>query len=307
MKKKGILVTGANGWIGDHLCRWLQSKGYFVLACSRKKKSGNCDDFIKIDLSKDPNDSLFTFKKIISSLSDWSFVHCAGHAHRSIETVEETKIFYAVNDQGTRKMVALCQELGIKRMVYVSSIAFYDWSAYPYNFPLDEGAKVLSASAYSDSKLKGEVHVQKSGLDYRIVRLATVFGQGDKANFAKLAKRLKKRHFFIPGSGENQKSVISVNRAAECIGQLALMQNPKYRLVNLGFRSAPSLGDICQTFTKECKFSKPHQIPVPLGRLLGYTGDLITKINQNFPLNTNNIKKLIQSTHVDFSKATEIF
>ena len=50
------------------------------------------------------------------------------------------------------------------------------------------------------------------------------------------------------------KSVISVNRAAECIGKLALMPEPAHRIINLGFSQTSTLGEVCQAFSDQCGF-----------------------------------------------------
>lgn len=306
-KKNGVLVTGANGWIGREVCRSLRAQGCFVVACDIEEQSGEWDCFIRIDLNDDLIASITESQKILEEASEWSLIHCAGYAHRPIETPEEVNRFYAINEGGTKKVIAWCRLLSVERIVYISSIAFYDWDACSERTALSEDAPLLGTTAYADSKLKGELCVRDSGLDYRVVRLATVFGKGDRANFAKLAKALKANNFIVPGTGDARKSVISVNRAAEWIGKLALMPEPAHRLINLGFLQASTLGEICQAFSDQCGFPQSRRAPLWFLRFAAFAGDLITKIKPNFPLTSVNVHKLTRSSCVDCSRAAEVF
>ena len=306
-KKNGVLVTGANGWIGREVCRSLKAQGCFVVACDIEEQSGEWDCFIRIDLNDDLIASITESQKILEEASEWSLIHCAGYAHRPIETPKEVKRFYAINESGTKKVIAWCRLLSVERIVYISSIAFYDWDACSEKTALSEDAPLSGRTAYADSKLKGELCVRDSGLDYRVVRLATVFGKGDRANFAKLAKALKANNFIIPGTGDARKSVISVNRAAEWIGKLALMSEPAHRIINLGFSQASTLGEVCQAFSDQCGFPKSRRAPLWFLRFAAFAGDLIAKIKPNFPLTSVNVQKLTRSSCVDCSRAAEVF
>lgn len=49
-----ILVTGSNGYIGQHVCRYFRKKGYRVTGVGRKRTSSDCvDDYIRCDFSCD--------------------------------------------------------------------------------------------------------------------------------------------------------------------------------------------------------------------------------------------------------------
>jgi len=306
-KQNGVLVTGANGWIGREICRSLKAQGCLVVACDLEEQPGEWNRFIQIDLIEDPIASIYESKEVIEGASEWSVIHCAGYAHRPIETPEEVERCYAINEGGTKRVVDWCRQLGVERIVYISSIAFYDWAAHSGESPLREDAALSGATAYADSKLKGELCVRESGLDYRVVRLATVFGNGDRANFSKLAKALKARKFIIPGAGDARKSVISVNQAAECIGQLSLMPDPAHRLINLGFSEAPTLGEICAAYSDECNFPPARRAPLWFLRLAALAGDVLAKMKPNFPLTSVNVGKLTRSSCVDCRRASEVF
>ena len=235
-----------------------------------------------------------------------ALIHCAGYAHRPIETAEEVERFFAINRDGTRRVVELCEAVGISRVVYLSSIAFYDWELLAGQ-PATEDAQLSSSTAYARSKLDGESIVRESALDWRVLRLATVYGAGDRANFSKLAVALKTGRFLIPGSGDARKSVIEVNRAAEYICRFSAVDAPTHRLVNLGFSKSPTLSEICGAYSEQCGFNPPMRLPLWFINVAAFCGDLLSKLKPNFPLTSVNVGKLTRSTCVDSSRAVEMF
>lgn len=303
-----ILVTGACGWIGREVCRWLKANEHPVIACDLLAQAGPWDHFVTFDIS-DPlgipdRHCLGGFQ---SKLEDAVLIHCAGYAHRPIETAEEVRRFFAINADGTKRVVEWCTFLGLKRIVYLSSIAFYDWQNLQKELPVDESAPLGGTTAYAQSKLLGERHIQDSGLDYRIVRLATVFGEGDRANFATLAKAMKQNRFVIPGPGNARKSLISVERAAELISRYALLLETRHRIVNLGFPNAPCLAEICEAYHRICGFPSPYRLPLIVLNPLSLLGNVAALVMPRFPLTTKNMGKLTQSSWVECSKAMELF
>lgn len=56
---KSVLITGANGGIGQALCQTFKEAGYFVIATDRVSGSCICDAFIKADMEALCTDSQF--------------------------------------------------------------------------------------------------------------------------------------------------------------------------------------------------------------------------------------------------------
>jgi nucleoside-diphosphate-sugar epimerase len=229
------------------------------------------------------------------------FIHCAGLAHKPVETTEVQDQMWAVNDTGTANVLSFCERVGIKRFVYVSTIAGYDWDHVPAN----EDHSSQARTEYAKSKLAGERRVLNANLDGRVVRLATVFGTGDKANFLKLSGALKRKRFVIPGDGSARKSVIPVDLAARLITEFARLNNPKHKMINLALPDAPTLKEICDSFSSVCEFPRAPSVSLPILRLLARCGDLASRIRP-LPLNTSVIDKLTTSTWVDTQRMQEI-
>jgi UDP-glucose 4-epimerase len=162
-------------------------------------------------------------------------------------------------------------------------------------------------TAYARSKIEGEQLVVESDLDWRVVRLATVFGSGDRANFSKMDSALRPRRFVVSGDGGAKKSAIPVDLAAEIICEMALRDHVAHPLINVALPKAPTLTDIVNGFTKTCGFPAPLHIPILMLKTLALAGDLCSRIRPDFPLTTTNVKKLTTSTEIDVERLQAVF
>lgn len=296
-----ILVTGAAGWIGRQVCSKLQTRGCRVAAYDLVAGEGPWAEAYVGGLDDLAQPSV-ELQRLLGTVA--TVVHCAGRAHRPVETAAEVALFERTNVVGTRDLLSACLASGVKRIVYVSTIAAYDW-ATAAGAGVSEDAEQKPATAYARTKLEGERLVRESGLDWRAVRLATVFGAGDRANFSKLASALRCGRFVVPGQGTARKSVIPVELAAEVLVRLALLDEPKHRLLNVALPAAPTLREICDAFSVECGFPRAKSATMGLLRCAGFAGDLVARVRPNFPLTTTNLRKLTTSTVVDASRLYE--
>lgn len=231
------------------------------------------------------------------------FIHCAGLAHQPDETAEIGKAMRQVNDIGTAKALEFCLSIGVKRFIYIGTIAGYDWAT---NGPNGEDSKLAPQSEYAKSKLAGEERVLKAPLDGRIIRLATIFGSGDHANFFRLSASLKKRRFPIPGDGSARKSVIPIDVAASLIVKFAAMDEVPHKIINLALPKPPSLSEICDKFSQVCDSPKAPRIPLLGMRALAKFGDAIGVLRKT-PFNTDVLEKLTTSTWVDTRRMLNTF
>jgi UDP-glucose 4-epimerase len=298
-----VVVTGAAGWIGRAICRELTRRGRRVVALDRVEAAGDWAEFVRHDIGVAAEEAAFA--GVAARLSGASaIIHCAGYAHRPIETAEEVARFFAINRDGTARVIELARRAGVGRIVYLSSIAFYDWSR---GTGFDEDGPVARPTAYAASKLDGETLCEESGLDWRVARLGTVYGTGDRANFAKLASALASGRFVIPGGGTARKSVLPVDLAAELLAELALREDAGRTVMNLALPEAPTLAEICEAYSRVCGFAAARRVPLALLRAGALAGNLVAKARPNFPLTTTNLRKLTTSTTVDTTRMERVF
>jgi len=287
-----IGVTGANGWVGGAVCAWLENRGYEV------RRLGRVDDARTVRLDLTEPESSGAWRNAIADVT--TLVHCAAHVHRPDETPAEVRLFQQVNVEGLARLVAAGRAAGLRRIVLAGSSAVYDWSQV--GPAASETSPIVAATAYARSKLEGEQIVRASGLDWRIARLGTVFGAGDRANFLRLAQGLKRRRFVLPGRGAARKSVLPIAQAGEALGRLATEAAGGEGLLNVAAPDAPTLRDICDAFVRQCGFPPPVEVPLPLLRGLARAGDLAGGMRLRFPLTTATLRKLTTATVLDVSR-----
>jgi dihydroflavonol-4-reductase len=121
------LVTGANGHLGNNLVRLLIDKGIPVRASVRDIT--NREPFVGLDCEVVQSD-ITNKASLIRALQGVETFYAVGAAFK-LWAKDPEKEIYDVNLQGTRHMVEAAAEAGVKRIVYVSSIAALNYTHIP--------------------------------------------------------------------------------------------------------------------------------------------------------------------------------
>ncbi len=199
-----ILVTGATGFIGQHLVKQLVEAEYPV--CSLVRPSPRERSFapgVKTHIVAGDLNDLPALRVALYHASH--VVHLAG-----IWEETERDTFESANLQGTRNLVEAMKEVGVKRLITVGSIGAHTHSAYPF----------MRVKAQMDDI------IEASGLDYTLLEASAVYGPGDQWTET-IALALHRFPFFfpIPGDGRARLQPLHVGDLARCI--LACIANDK--------------------------------------------------------------------------------
>ena len=180
--KFSLFVTGTSGFIGSNLLQRPEFQRFQNVYClSRRKPKTPATPPLQKNYTF-IQASLFdseAYKPYLAS-SD-TVVHLAaatGKAHP-----EE---YFRTNVEGTKVLVDQCKRLGVRKFLYVSSIAvkFLDKTHYPY----------------AQSKERAEEIIRNSGLSYTILRPTLVLGE-ESQTWKSLLTLGKRRIMPIFGSG----------------------------------------------------------------------------------------------------------
>ncbi len=190
-----ILVTGAAGFIGSHVCNHFTEQGHLVIGIDnfdpfypRKFKelniaalnSNKSFHFYEADIRDNKAlDNIFSKEKIDL------VIHLAAKAgvRPSIESVGE---YYDVNVNGTVVLLETMRTQQVKKMIFASSSSVYGNNL---KVPFSESDFVDNPiSPYASTKKSGELlcHVYSHlyGFDITCLRFFTVFGPGQRPDLA---------------------------------------------------------------------------------------------------------------------------
>jgi dTDP-4-dehydrorhamnose reductase len=163
-----ILVTGANGLLGYKLIQQLsKTLGVTTIATARKQitELPPTVQFLELDITNHDQ----TIEVLSSEKPDVVINTAAMTQVDQCETEREQ--CWTANVIGVENVVEACEKNNI-HLVHVSTDFIFDGS----HGPLDETAKPKPVNFYGESKLAGEQIIQKSKLNWAILRTVLVFG-----------------------------------------------------------------------------------------------------------------------------------
>jgi len=213
-----FLVTGANGFLGAEIFRQMQEAGLDVCATDCKPVAiipGT--NYFSADILEPES-----MKQHLGEFS--SVVHVAGLAHIFNKSKAKIAPFMAINETGTANVSRLAAQSGVKHFILISSVAVYGDRS-------DGGVENSGTDpqgSYAVSKYQAEQRAieiaHSSGMALTILRLATLYGESDPGNVARLMRMIDHGRFFWIGNGSNRKSLLHREDAARAC--LLAVQRP---------------------------------------------------------------------------------
>lgn len=215
-----ILVTGATGFIGSHLCFELAHRGYRVFGLSHSGKTTNIENLLD-------NDS---FSLHIGDIRDTTMLHKIIGENR-IETVFHLAAQLPGNEDnanpvtgfdtnacGTLNLLNTACLHGVKTFVYASSMSVY--SEPPQHLPANEQDMTQPSTIYGVAKLTGELccHLYAQKMDAAIIRYGGVYGPGQRKSDAVstfINRALENRPIPIDGDGRQSSDYIYIDDAVQ--------------------------------------------------------------------------------------------
>jgi nucleoside-diphosphate-sugar epimerase len=205
-------------------------------------------------------------------------VHAAGLAHVFGHDATDYTRFYAVNVQGTENLMDAAVKTGVPHVVLVSSVSVY--GNYP-GLKCDESIACNPESPYAISKWQAELKaIERMSQGHgalTILRFATIYGEGDRGNVAKLIEALNCGRFIWPGSGQNQKSLIykqDAARACVCSFDRTAYDTEIYNVSSQPATMREIVSAICQALGRPIpRLSIPQVILKTAGDITQRIGD----------------------------------
>ena len=220
-----VAVTGANGFVGKNVRKFLYKNKVNVLGISRK-------NFIKYSTETKIQSENLLEQRLQKKLKNYdALVHLIG-----IGVESSGSTFEEINVNLTKNTIKLCKKSGIKKIIYISGL----------------GVSKNNTSNYFTSKYKAEQEIINSGLDYTIFRASYIIGKTDHLTKS-LSKQMKKGVIIIPGSGKYQLQPIFVEDVAKIILKSILEKKFSKKILDLVGPRKISFEDFVKLFSKNTK------------------------------------------------------
>jgi dTDP-4-dehydrorhamnose reductase len=165
-----ILITGANGLLGQHLVKLiLDSTSHEIMATSKREPRLVIQDSRIHYYSLDITDGM-AVNLLLEKLRPDTIIHCA--ALTQVDECEQNPIkAWEINVTATRFLVEAAKQINAF-MIFVSTDFVFDGIHGPYK----ETDEVNPVSYYGSTKVAAEKAVAESGMPYAIVRTCLLYG-----------------------------------------------------------------------------------------------------------------------------------
>ena len=258
-----ILITGAYGFVGTNLCRYLVGKGHECVAL----------DIPKAKRDDVPYKAFHTWNELDGI--DWAgidaVVHLAGKAH-DLKNVSDPQSYFDINVGLTEKIFNAANGK-VPRFIYFSSSKAAD-----------------ADTPYGKSKLAAEQFLSGRAI---VLRPAMIHGPGNKGNL-NLLWGIARRGFPWPlAAFENKRSFTSIGNI--CAAVEALCERGQNGIYPIADDEMLSTNRLIELMAEACG-RNPHlwRMPKGLMRFGAKVGDVL-----HLPLNSERLGKLTEDSFVD--------
>jgi len=281
-----VLVTGATGAIGPSVVSGFREAGFRVRALLRDRARA---EMFPADVEVCVGD--ITDGQAVQSAMEGGVdlvVHMAALLHVLNPSVTLRPEYERINVGGTVNVVKSAAQLGIKRVVFFSTIAVYGKGN---GETVTENSPVQPETFYAETKLAAErIVLAATGADGQplgtVLRLAAVYGPRIKGNYRRLLLSLAKHRFIPIGKGLNRRTLVHdwdvasaavlAARHAKAAGQVYNVSDGQFHTLNeIVSMMCAALGRV------------PPRISLPIGPVHSaarLTGNAARVLGLNLPL-----------------------
>lgn len=213
-----VLVTGANGFVGSHVVRSLAAQGHQVRACVRSV-SGMVDipgaEVVEVGNLSSSTDWRHALAGVTTVIHAAAVTRVDKRLRGSMATLQE------VNVGATLRLASCAAAMGVKRLVFISSIKVNGENSVRGR-PFRAEDPPSPEDGYSCSKADAERGLMRlaenSTMEVVIVRPPLVYGPGVKGNFGGMLSFVRSGvPLPLACITENKRSMVAVDNLASAL------------------------------------------------------------------------------------------
>lgn len=233
-----ITIIGGSGFVGTRLTKRLLAAGHSVKIADKRKSVTYPELWVRCDIrntgneTKDFPESLtdaasapgkaeeaakaMPMQSLIDVLKGSDVVINLAAEHR--DDVTPKSLYDDVNVIGSENVCNACLELGIKKIIFTSSVAVYGFAP----IGTDETGEINYFNDYGRTKYLAEGKYREwlakdSSNSVVIIRPTVIFGEQNRGNVYNLLRQIAGGKFPMVGKGTNRKSMNYVENVAAFI------------------------------------------------------------------------------------------
>lgn len=295
-----IAITGGAGFIGSVLARRLKQAGLPVRVIDLKPSAVVPEDSVIADVRDEAG--------MRAALQGCTAIYHLAAEHR--DDVRPTQKYYDVNVNGARVLCKVAAELGIKIIIFTSSVALYGLDAGAGGVGSLETDAPRPFNDYGASKLQAEEVLEEwaagaSDRSLTTARLVATFGPGNRGNIYTLMDQIARGRFVMVGAGRNRKSIAYVENVAEFLQHCLQHAVPGQKLYNYADKPDLETKHLINTIRSALGVASSGPcLPYVLGLAGGAVFDVAARVTgRNFPISKVRIQKFCADTIVNADKA----
>lgn len=282
-----ITIIGGSGFVGTNLCRQLaqKQKQFEILDINQSREF---PEKCKIADVRD-------FDSLCENITGDIVINLAA-VHR--DNVRDKTEYWKTNVTGAENVARACESLGIKKIIFTSSVAVYGF-AEPGT---DEHGKINPFNDYGKTKYEAEEKLRKwQSIGDRkliIIRPTVIFGEGNRGNVYNLINQIASNKFMMIGKGENVKSIAYIGNIVAFI-EKTIDSSIDYGIYNYVDTPNLKMNDLVSEIRKFLGKNKGRNLRMPylIALVLGYIADgIATLTKRDLLLSSIRVKKFVAST-----------
>lgn len=252
-----LLITGSSGFIGTHLISHLKKQNHEIYCIDKVGNNSTAADQTKIIDLLDISDTDEFFNKKFNAV-----IHLAAMVSVQ-QSFNDPVNSFAANIFLTIKMLKICKNFNIPKIIFASSAAVYGNKEGKVN----ENDITEPVSPYALDKLTSEKYIQMYcqlwNINYLILRFFNIYGSGQNPEYAGVITAFNRakannQPLTIYGDGNQTRDFYDVTSLCDNINKL-LSKNINNEVINMGTGNSISINDVARQFNSQIIYKEARK------------------------------------------------